>query len=559
MRQGIRQYITLKRMSCRILTVFFISVFFQLSSHTLLIAQNLSIEGFKHLPLDLSSRTESVKDNNNVPCALVKIICNDEITDVQGNVVKSEEYGNEYWVYLSAGTKYIKILTRHHAPLDFNLTDFLKQGAISQTTYKLELKSDLTPDILYGSTNPLAPVTMAKEGEPLLPKWWNMQEEGMYVGISVPTLDGEIAKLSAITNAIYSFAHSTGCMIRYMAETNQHDEESEYIAKYSGLEKGFSIRISQEYYNPNGEYFVLCTISKDAKLSNAMMINWTFNDVNSTGSLSVEVAVQAKLNRFPFENIMKYEVSWSNNFSTCKLTCNDKKLIGSYNLGTKDNIADIALYGDIGLSQVRLLTAIPLLTDSISFTSMSTVSDVSSSFTTRINGVGHSVPQNIQLLNYKDQKLMFGIPERFADENSIDDGNGLITSQITGLSDKYNCNYFDTIGMVTAIKSQGYCNDTLFEAAKNKSFLSAVSNGVMQLFSEVRYSSNPENELINTYSAKDYINRMFSQARIYPLYYLDPNQRVDCKGRKYRDKWLDYKMQYPKMVSVVIPIKSFKQ
>lgn len=559
MRQGIRQYITLKRMSCRILTVLFISVFFQLSSHTLLIAQNLSIEGFNNLPLDLSSRTESVKDNNNVPCALVKIICNDEITDVQGNVVKSEEYGNEYWVYLSEGTKYIKIFTRHHAPLDFNIIDFLKTGAISQTTYKLELKSDLTPDILYGSSNPLIPVTMAKEGESLLPKWWNVQEEGMYVGISVPTLDGEIAKLSAITNAIYSFAHSTGCMIRYMAETNQHDEESEYMAVYSGLEKGFSIRISQEYYNSNGEYFVLCAINKDAKLSNAMMINWTFNDVNSKGSLSVEVAVQAKLNRFPFENIMKYEVSWSNNFSTCKLTCNDKKLIDNHNLGTKDNIADIALDGDIGLSQVRLLTAIPLLTDSISFTSMSTVSDVSSSFTIRINGVGHSVPQNIQLLNYKDQKLMFGISERFANELSINDGNGLKTSQTTGLSDKYNCDYVDTTGKATAIKSHGYCDDTLFEAAKNKSFLSAVSDGVNQLFSEVRCSSNLENESTDTWSGENNISRMYSQAQIYPMYYLDPDQRVDCKEKKYRKTWLACKMQYPQKVSIVIPIKSLKQ
>ena len=524
-----------------------------------MIAQNLSIESFKYLPLDLSSRTESVKDNNNVPCALVKIICNDEITDVQGNVIKSEEYGNEYWVYLSEGTKYIKILTRHHAPLDFKITDFLKTGAISQTTYKLELKSDLSPDILYGSSNPLIPVTMAKEGEPLLPKWWNMQEEGMYVGISVPTLDGEIAKLSAITNAIYSFAHSTGCIIHYMAETNIDDGNSEYRAECNGLEKGFSIRISQEYYNPNGEYFVLCAINKDAKLSNAMMINWSFDDVNSTGSMIVELAVQAKLNRYPFNNTMKYEVSWSNGLTKCKLNCNDRKLIDCHNLGSKDNIASIALYGNIGLSQIRLLTAIPLLTDSISFTSVSTVSEVSSSSRTMINGAGRSVPQNIQLLNYKDQNLMFRIPERFADENSINDGNGLIDTQITGLSDKYNFNYFDTTGKVTAIKSQGYCNDTLFEAAKNKSFLSAVSNGVMQLFLEVSYSSNPENESANMCSAEDYISRMYFQAQIYPIYYLDPDQRVDCKEKKYRNKWLDHKMQYPKMVSVVMPIKSFKQ
>ncbi len=113
-------------------------------------AQNLSIVGFDVLPLDLSARRVKVQDNNKMPCALLKINCNDDITGIQGSVIKMEEHGNEYWVYIPGGTKYIKILTRHHAPMECRLTDYIKAGVQSSVTYQLDLKSDLPLEILYG-------------------------------------------------------------------------------------------------------------------------------------------------------------------------------------------------------------------------------------------------------------------------------------------------------------------------------------------------------------------------------------------------------------------------
>lgn len=400
-------------------------------------AQNLSIESFKTVPLDLTSRTTQVKDNNNIPCALIKIICNDEILSVQGNVVKSEEYGNEYWVYLTSGTKHIKVLTQHHKPLEFSISEQVPSGAVSQSTYQLELKSDLPPEVLYGSSNPLMPVAMAKDGEPLLPKWWNSHENGMYIGISLPTLDGETAKSSAITNAIYSYIHSSGCITQYVAEINISESEEKTQAISRGLKKGFSIKISQEYYNSQGEYFVLCAINDDNNSSNAMISDWNFNDNNSDGELSVNLAVQAKINHFPLNSSMQYCISWTDSSQQYSVNCNGKELLLNKKVEINDNISDFILSGDLGLAQLRLLTAIPLLTDTISFSAITSISNESYSSATMIRGSGNSRPINITFYDYNVKGLRFGVSERFPNvEYALNpDFNRL--SYVSGLSEKY--------------------------------------------------------------------------------------------------------------------------
>lgn len=519
-------------------------------------AQSLSVESFRTMSLDLTSRTAPVKDNNNIPCALIKIICNDEVTGVQGSVVKTEEYGNEYWVYLTSGTKHIKILTQHHKPLEFSIIEYVSSGAVSQSTYQLELKSDLPPEVLYGASNPLAPIAMAKDGEPLLPKWWNTHEDGMYVGISLPTLDGETAKISAITNAVYSFTHSSGCFIRYSANIFMSESEENMQTISQGLNKGFSIKIAQEYYNSKGEYFVLCAINSDGKSSNTMMIDWNFIDENKTGTLSVNLAVQAKINRIPLRSLVQYEVSWTDISQQFSLTCNDKDLLHNKQIEVNDHISDFLLHEDLGFAQLRLLTAIPLLTDTISFTSVSSIWDDSYSSSTRILTEGKSIPVKINLTDSDLKGSSFSITERFP---VIPFKNN--TDNITGLSEKYYREYVDTNGNSTAFKSDGFCNNRLFEASKNKALLYALSNGISSMFSEMKSSFNVEKESIDSLRSdiNSYSGLTTCKALIYPLYYLDSNERVPCKDKKYRKYWEKAKQNYRNIVSVLIPIEHFEK
>lgn len=546
---------------------FWLLVFLFLSFPFSTFSQKLSIEEFTSEPFDLSSRTKQVKDNNNLSCALIKIVCNDEITGVQGSVVNAEEYDNEYWVYLPNGTKYIKVLTRHHPPLDFKISDYLTSGVVSQSTYQLNLKSNLPPEILYGSSNPLAPVTMANDTDPLLPRWWNIHEDGMYVGISLPTLDGESAKIAAVTNALYSFLHSKGCYISYMAEIeikNEHVASEECISQEisravsKGFKKGFAISILQEYYNSKGEYFVLCAIKSDVKSSNAMMIDWYFQDANSEGSLSVNIDVKTKINRFPLEGSMQFEVSWSPNSQKYNLSCKGKVFMHNKTIENNDHISDFILSGDVGLTQLRLLTTFPLLTDTISFKSASMISDDSSFSTTSISGEGKSIPVNINLTDSDLKGSYFSVTESFPMIPFNDSHNS--NNYVTGLSKKYYRTYADSKGNATAAESDGYCHHRLFEVSKNKALLQALSIGLSSMFSEIKYSFDSKTESISSKPTdlNNYSGVTTSKAVIYPLYYLDANERVDCKDKKYRKYWNEAKYNYPNMASVIIPIEPIK-
>lgn len=542
---------------------FLLLVFLILSFTFSSFCQKLSIEGFTSEPFDLSSRTNQVKDNNNLSCALIKIVCNDEIIGVQGSVVKSEEYGNEYWIHLPNGTKYIKVLTRHHPPLDFKISDYLTNGVVTQSTYQLNLKSDLPPEVLYGSSNPLAPVAMAKDTDPLFPRWWNTHEDGIYVGISLPTLDGETAKIAAVTNALYSFLHSTGCHIVYTAEItkDQLSIKKDCRAVCMGFEKGFAISILHEYYNSKGEYFVLCAIKSDVKSSNKIMIDWAFNDNDTNRSLSVNIDLSAKINRFPLASSMQYEVSWLSSSQKYNLSCNGKVFMHDKDIELHDHISDFILSGDIGLTQLRLLTTFPLLPDTISAILNPLeryLGDDLDSSTTYIAGKGKSKPLNIQLSDYSVRGLTFGVHERFPDVKFkyYDDSN--IISQTTGLSEKYNREYWDSRGNVSAVEGHGFCDDhELFEAKRNNSLLRALSEGVMAVSENTYYGNNMEaiTEFNVDSSWLKLKKTVKAKMKIYPLYYLDPNERIDCK-KKYRKEWESHKNRYQHVTSVVIPIES---
>lgn len=69
----------------------------------------LRVDSFEARPMDLSARTHERLDRNGNPCALVKVELPVEGCKFEGNVLHTFYDVNEYWVYLSGGTKMLNI------------------------------------------------------------------------------------------------------------------------------------------------------------------------------------------------------------------------------------------------------------------------------------------------------------------------------------------------------------------------------------------------------------------------------------------------------------------
>ena len=105
-------------------------------------AQELKVKSFKLASNDLSaSLVENLRtDEVDNVCALVKILLLDDISKVQGNVIGDiRNFSSEKWVYLSKGTKEIRIIPMHYKPLRVYFPDFGIDGVESKRTYVLDL------------------------------------------------------------------------------------------------------------------------------------------------------------------------------------------------------------------------------------------------------------------------------------------------------------------------------------------------------------------------------------------------------------------------------------
>ena len=105
-------------------------------------SQELKVKSFKLASNDLSaSLVENLRtDEVGNVCALVKILLLDDISKVQGNVIGDiRNFSSEKWVYLSKGTKEIRIIPMHYKPLRVYFPDFGIDGVESKRTYVLDL------------------------------------------------------------------------------------------------------------------------------------------------------------------------------------------------------------------------------------------------------------------------------------------------------------------------------------------------------------------------------------------------------------------------------------
>ncbi|WP_288308203.1 SEL1-like repeat protein [uncultured Muribaculum sp.] len=108
-------------------------------------AQELKVTGFRAVPMDLSASTHMRRDANGTPCALVKVVLRAEGASFEGNVVGDTQFRtNEYWVYLTEGTKMLRIKHISAKPLMVKFSDYNVNGLQTKCTYEMDIELPAT-------------------------------------------------------------------------------------------------------------------------------------------------------------------------------------------------------------------------------------------------------------------------------------------------------------------------------------------------------------------------------------------------------------------------------
>ena len=117
-------------------------------------AQELTVKNFALMTNEVISRQNQRLDLAGQPCALLKVQMIDQLEKVEGNVVgKIIDHGNEKWVYVTDGTKQLRLHPKNHLSFmlvtanygvdhmegnrvyELRLTDNSQQAGTAQTDY----------------------------------------------------------------------------------------------------------------------------------------------------------------------------------------------------------------------------------------------------------------------------------------------------------------------------------------------------------------------------------------------------------------------------------------
>jgi len=107
-------------------------------------AQKLIVESVKTVGSDISASQYERKDLNGLPCALIKLQSVDDISRVEGNVVGDiVSRGTEKWIYMTAGTKEIKIIPKSHLPIMISFSQYGINKLEEKITYTIVLAEEV--------------------------------------------------------------------------------------------------------------------------------------------------------------------------------------------------------------------------------------------------------------------------------------------------------------------------------------------------------------------------------------------------------------------------------
>ena len=242
-------------------------------------SQQLEIISVKAKPMDLYGRVNEKLDLNGNKCAVIKVQVDDDIIEISGMIGNVISQGIEKSIYVTQETKKIKIKFAKHLPITIDPKEYGIDKLIGGCTYEIYLKSEEEKQMYT-----------VEKSTGIIPEWINDVKEGQFVGISMPNNNVAAAKKQALAMATLQYVIYNGgakmktiidSQFNYEAKSNKTEEFQDYkgntsygsSAEYSN----FAVNLAREYYNINGEYFVLCDYLKDEKNRNTIKIK-TFSN-----------------------------------------------------------------------------------------------------------------------------------------------------------------------------------------------------------------------------------------------------------------------------------------
>jgi hypothetical protein len=109
-------------------------------------AQKLEVESFSVAATDISASKYVRKDGNGVDGGLVKVLLPMKNVKFEGNIILPvEQKTSEYWVYMTEGSKELKISIPGYAPILVNFRKWGVDGIVSRMTFLLALSEGGKP------------------------------------------------------------------------------------------------------------------------------------------------------------------------------------------------------------------------------------------------------------------------------------------------------------------------------------------------------------------------------------------------------------------------------
>lgn len=361
---------------------------FLITGNTLL-SQNIIINKFYTAPFDISASTNTRKDLNGKNCALLKIQFVGNITDIEGNVIGEPIIkSNEMWVYLSPGTRFIKIKAKKHNPILIQFNAYNIRQVEPNQTYILNLGSDLPADILLSSGIQYAPMMSKKDD--LFPSWIeNVSNNDYWLGISPPSINRMQARRIALTNALLSYLLATGKgkIKSYIEKNFQRSEEnstreSKFMKTTTVSLKHFRTDIINEYYNHRGEYIIACNIHENTYSEDSLHIQKKVICNNDNVEINNKITLHTESENFSI--LFSYsEASQTSSFyfdddkqsvyPTLHQVIDYPSLSFKHNHDPKEGIFKTDINLSLGFTQFKILNMLPLVADSIMINNMSTL------------------------------------------------------------------------------------------------------------------------------------------------------------------------------------------
>lgn len=123
-------------------------------------AQEMEVVSMKEALFDITASTNKRLDNNGKACALIKVVLPIQGASFEGNIIDNViNNGGEYWVYLTAGSKFLKIKHPEKIPLLINIEKY-GLSLEGSHTYELVVKTN-TPE----STTPTLSNALVKKND----------------------------------------------------------------------------------------------------------------------------------------------------------------------------------------------------------------------------------------------------------------------------------------------------------------------------------------------------------------------------------------------------------